>query len=115
MHACAMTTPVAPVAVRSELFGPSRRGTTVGLLLLVSMVAFEAMGVGTAMPALVADIGALSLYAWPFVAFMAAGVFGTVLGGRWCDVAGPRVPLVVSPVVFGDGLLTAGGAHGMPQ
>jgi MFS family permease len=101
--------------VRSELFGPSRRTTTIGLLLLVSMVAFEAMGVGTAMPALVADIGALSLYAWPFVAFMAAGVFGTVLGGRWCDVAGPKIPLVVSPVLFGTGLVTAGTATAMPQ
>ena len=106
---------VEVAGVRSDLFGPNRRTTTVGLLLLVSMVAFEAMGVGTAMPALVADIGALSLYAWPFVAFMAAGVFGTVLGGRWCDVAGPRVPLVVSPVVFGAGLLVAGTATGMTQ
>ncbi|MGH3774489.1 MAG: MFS transporter [Pseudonocardiaceae bacterium] len=104
---------VAPV--RPELFGPSRRKTTVGVLLLISMVAFEAMGVGTAMPALVADLGALPLYAWPFVAFMAAGVFGTVLGGRWCDVAGPRIPLVAAPLLFGAGLLVAGTADGMPQ
>ncbi len=101
--------------VRAELFGPSRRTTTVGMLLLISMVAFEAMGVGTAMPALVADLGALSLYAWPFVTFMAAGVFGTVLGGRWCDLAGPRIPLVAAPVLFGAGLLVAGTAADMPQ
>ncbi|MDQ2880322.1 MAG: MFS transporter [Actinomycetota bacterium] len=101
--------------VRSELFGPSRRATTIGVLLLISMVAFEAMGVGTAMPALVADLGAMSLYAWPFVTFMAAGVFGTVLGGRWCDLAGPRIPLVAAPVLFGAGLLVAGTAAGMPQ
>ena len=106
---------VKPASVRSDLFGPSRRATTIGLLLLVSMVAFEAMGVGTAMPALVADIGAVSWYAWPFVAFMAAAVFGTVLGGRWCDVAGPRVPLVASPVLFGAGLLVAGTSSGMAQ
>jgi MFS family permease len=104
---------VAPI--RSEVFGPSRRTTTVGVLLLISMVAFEAMGVGTAMPALVADLGAVSRYAWPFVAFMAAGVFGTVLGGRWCDLAGPRFPLMVSPVLFGTGLLVAGTAAGVPQ
>ncbi len=104
---------VAPV--RPELFGPSRRTTTIGVLLLISMVAFEAMGVGTAMPALVADLGALPLYSWPFVAFMAAGVFGTVLGGRWCDLAGPRIPLVAAPVLFGAGLLVAGTAAGMPQ
>ncbi|MGH3786167.1 MAG: MFS transporter [Pseudonocardiaceae bacterium] len=101
--------------VRSELFGPGRRTTTVGVLLLISMVAFEAMGVGTAMPALVADLGAVSLYAWPFVVFMAAGVFGTVLGGRWCDLSGPRTPLMAAPVLFGAGLLVAGTAVGMPQ
>ncbi len=107
--------PDTVTTVRSELFGPSRRATTIGVLLLISMVAFEAMGVGTAMPALVADLGALPLYAWPFVAFMAAGVFGTVLGGRWCDLAGPRIPLVAAPVLFGAGLVVAGTAAGMPQ
>jgi MFS family permease len=107
--------PEAVATVRSELFGPSRRATTIGMLLLISMVAFEAMGVGTAMPALVADLGAISLYAWPFVAFMAAGVFGTVLGGRWCDLAGLRIPLVAGPVLFGAGLTMAGTATGMAQ
>lgn len=101
--------------VRGELFGSSRHSTTLGVLLLISMVAFEAMGVGTAMPALVASLGVLALYAWPFVAFMAAGVFGTVVGGRWCDHAGPRLPLVLAPVLFATGLMTAGSAHGMPQ
>jgi MFS family permease len=105
----------APTAVRAELFGPGRLGTTVGLLLLISLVGFESMGVGTAMPALVADLGAVSLYAWPFVAFMAAAVFGTVLGGRWCDRAGPRAALVVAPLLFGVGLVVAGTAMSMPQ
>jgi MFS family permease len=110
-----VTAPDAPPAVRAELFGPSRRATTIGIVLLVSLVAFEAMGVGTAMPALVADLGGVALYAWPFVSFMAAAVFATVLGGRWCDRAGPRVPLVVSPLMFGVGLLVAGTATSMTQ
>jgi len=105
----------APTAVREELFGPSRRATTIGIVLLVSLVAFEAMGVNTAMPALVADLGGVALYAWPFVSFMAASVFATVLGGRWCDRAGPRVPLLVSPLLFGAGLLVAGTATSMTQ
>jgi MFS family permease len=103
------------VSVRSEIFGPRRRATTVGVLLLVSMVAFEAMGVGTAMPALVADLGALPLYAWPFVTFMAASVFGTALGGYWCDRSGPRGALVISPVLFAAGLLVAGSSAGIAQ
>lgn len=107
--------PAPPARVRTELFGPSRRATTLGVVLLVLMVAFEAMGVSTAMPALVAELGALSLYAWPFVAFMAAGVFGTAVGGQWCDRAGPRLPLLLAPVLFGAGLFTAGSAEAMPQ
>jgi MFS family permease len=102
-------------ASRGELFGPERRASTIGILLVISMVAFESFGVGTAMPALVADLGALSLYSWPFVAFMAAAVFGTVLGGRWCDLSGPRPVLLLGPVLFAAGLLTAGSAAGMPQ
>jgi MFS family permease len=110
-----VTAAQTPPAVREELFGPSRRATTIGIVLLVSLVAFEAMGVNTAMPALVADLGGVALYAWPFVSFMAASVFATVLGGRWCDRAGPRVPLVVSPLMFGVGLLVAGTATTMTQ
>jgi MFS family permease len=108
------TTPTTP-SVRSELFGPERRATTVGLVLLISLVAFEAMGVGTAMPALVADLGAVSLYAWPFVTFLAASVLATVLGGRWSDRAGPRAPILVGTVLFGVGLLVAGTSTAMPQ
>ncbi|WP_233159118.1 MFS transporter [Pseudonocardia sp. MH-G8] len=105
----------APTTVRAELFGPDRRATTLGIVLLISLIAFEAMGVGTAMPALVADLGGVSLYALPFVSFMAASVFGTVLGGRWCDRAGPRVALVAAPLLFGVGLLVAGTATTMTQ
>lgn len=107
--------PDADRSVRAVVFGPSRRATTVGILLLISMIAFEAMGVGTAMPALVADVGALPLYAWPFVTFVAAAVFGTALGGRWCDRSGPRLPLVAAPLLFGAGLVVAGISGGMAQ
>lgn len=110
-----VTAAPVPLPVRAELFGPSRRATTTGLVLLISLVAFEAMGVGTAMPALVADLGAISLYAWPFVSFMAAAVFGTVLCGKWCDRVGPRVPLIGTPVLFGLGLIVAGTSDSMTQ
>ncbi len=105
----------ATASVRAELFGPGRRPVTVGIVLLISLVAFEAMGVSTAMPALVADLGSLSSYAWPFVAFVAASVLATAVGGRWCDVRGARVPLLTAPLVFGVGLVVAGTAGTMAQ
>ncbi len=105
----------AAVPVRAELFSPDRRATTIGIVMLISIVAFEAMGVGTAMPAVVADLGAVAQYAWPFVAFMAAAVFGTVLVGRWCDRSGPRAALLLTPLVFVAGLALAGTASTLEQ
>ena len=110
-----MTSTPTKQPVRAELFGPERRATTVGLVLLISLVAFEAMGVGTAMPALVDDLGAVTLYAWPFVTFLAASVLATVLGGRWSDRAGPRAPILAGTLLFGVGLLVAGTSTTMAQ
>ena len=105
----------SPEPVRTALFGPGRRATTVGLVLLTLVTAFEAMGVGTAMPAVIADLGAVSAYGWPFSAFLAASVFGTVLGGRWCDSAGPRAALLLTPLLFAAGLVVAGTADTLAQ
>ena len=104
---------VAPV--RPELFGRGRRATTVGLLLITLVTAFEAMGVGTALPAVIADLGAVSAYAWPIATFLAASVLGTVLGGRFSDARGPRATLLLGPVVFGVGLVVAGTSGALLQ
>ncbi|WP_068800594.1 MFS transporter [Pseudonocardia sp. HH130630-07] len=95
------------------VWAAGRAPTTVGIILLISLIAFESMGVGTAMPQIVADLGGVAYYAWPFVVFLAAAVFGTAFGGRWCDARGPRVPLVAAPALFGIGLLVAGSAESM--
>ncbi|TCK24794.1 MFS transporter [Pseudonocardia endophytica] len=104
-----------PKTTTSELWTPSRRATTIGILLLISLIAFEAMGVGTAMPAVMADLGEVRAYAWPFVAFLASAVFGTALGGQWCDARGPRMALIAAPAAFGLGLIAAGTADTLAQ
>ena len=106
---------VGQSSVREELFGPSQRAVTVGIVLLITLVAFENMGVGTAMPALIADLGSVSSYGWPFLAFIATNVVGTVLAGRWSDAHGPKAVLLGAPAVFGLGLLVAGTAGTMTQ
>jgi MFS family permease len=95
------------------LWARDRRAATVGLLLLITMVAFEAMSVGTAMPTMVAELHGQALYSWPFTAFFAASVTGTVLSGRVSDTRGPRLPLLGGPVIFGTGLLVASAAPSM--
>ncbi|OZM74032.1 MFS transporter [Amycolatopsis antarctica] len=95
------------------LWAPENRVTTTGMLLVVTLVAFENMGVATAMPTTVAALGGQSLYSWPFTAFLIASVVATVLSGRVCDVRGPGPSLLTGPVVFLVGLLVAGTASSM--
>jgi MFS family permease len=93
---------------------PSRRGLTIGLLLSVVAIAFEAMAVLTAMPAAADDLGDLNLYAWAFTAFMIAQTFAIVAAGQFSDRFGPKPPLMVGFVVFAIGLVVCGAAPTMP-
>ena len=105
------TTTASP---RMAVLGDRYRWTTIGVLLVISAVAFEGMGVGTAMPAIMGDIGSTSTYAWPFVAFIASSVLATVLGGRWADRRGPGGPLITGVITFAIGLVVSGLSTSLP-
>lgn len=109
-----MTTP-ATARHDSALWAPDRRGPTLGIVLLVTLGAFEDLGVNTAMPRLVADLHGGDLYSWPFATFLAASVVACVLSGRVCDRRGPAPSLLVGPLTFAAGLLLSGTAQTMPM
>jgi MFS family permease len=98
---------------RGVLWTPAHRRTTAGLLLVVTLVAFENMGVATAMPTMVAELHGQSLYSWPFTASLIASVVATVVSGRIGDRRGPAPGLLAGPALFAAGLLVAGTANGM--
>jgi MFS family permease len=100
---------------RTSLWSGSYRATTIGMTMLVTIAAFEHLGVSTAMPTMVADLHGAALYSWPFTAFLAASVMATVLSGRVSDRLGPVPALLAGPGLFLAGLLTAGVANGMPM
>ncbi|HEX4814260.1 MAG TPA: MFS transporter [Nonomuraea sp.] len=91
----------------------TRKALTAGLVAMVSLVAFEYMAVAIAMPVVARELGGLELYGLAFSGAMAAGVIGTVLGGRWSDVRGPRAPLWTGAAGFAVGLAVAGLAPSM--
>jgi MFS family permease len=95
------------------LWTPEHRTTTIGLLLVVTLIAFESMGVATAMPTMVAQLHGQSLYSWPFTAFLVASVVATVLSGRLGDRRGPAPALLAGPALVVAGLLVAGTANSM--
>ncbi len=97
----------------SALWAPERRNFTAGLVLIVTLVAFEAMGLATALPTVVRELDAQRWYSWAFTVFMAASVVGTVVGGRVADRRGPALPLLLSLPAFAAGLVLAGIARGI--
>ena len=66
---------------------------SIGMLALISILAFEQLAVATVMPGVAAALGDSSLYAAAFGAAVAAGIAGMVTAGHWCDRAGPAAPL----------------------
>lgn len=91
-----------------------RRALTIGLVLGVTTIAFEAMAVGTAMPAVSEELHGLSLYGWVFSAFMLGNLVGIVVAGEHSDRAGPRLPIMAGLGLFALGMLGAGLAPSMP-
>lgn len=96
------------------MLGPQWRTLTVGLLAVVSLVAFEAMAVATAMPVAARDLDGLAYYAWGFSAFFITSLVGMVLAGDLSDRRGPLTPFLIAVTAFGVGLVVAGTATGMP-
>ncbi|SDE20403.1 Predicted arabinose efflux permease, MFS family [Blastococcus fimeti] len=99
--------------VAPGIWDAEHRRTTVGLLTLVTLVAFEAMAVGTAMPSAVDELDGVAWYAWPFSAFLITSVVGMVVGGEVGDRRSPRPGVVAGVLLFAAGLLVAGLAQHM--
>ena len=96
-----------------SLFSRQRAGASVGAVALVSLLAFEAMAVAAAMPAIAAALDGIGLYALAFGGMLATSVLGMVLAGRSCDRHGAWRATAAGLAVFFAGLLLAGFANGM--
>ncbi|SCF43760.1 hypothetical protein [Micromonospora mirobrigensis] len=108
-----MTATASPVAAGGRLYEPRLRAMTAGIVALVSLLAFEALAVGTAMPTVARSLDGLGGYALAFGGPFASGVVGMVASGLWCDARGPRAAMWSGLACFVAGLLLAGAATTM--
>ncbi|MCE2807776.1 MAG: MFS transporter [Actinobacteria bacterium] len=95
------------------VFSPDRRLLTSGLVLIVTLVAFESMSVATVMPVVEADLGDLALYGWVFSAFFLGTLVGVVIAGTAADRMRPAIPFAAGLVIFALGLVAGGMAPTM--
>jgi MFS family permease len=99
--------------VPAGIWSQSNRGLTIGLLMTIVGVAFEALAVATTLPATTRDLGGLALYGWAFSAFMLANLIGITIAGAEADRHGPARPYLLGVALFVLGLLIAGAAPTM--
>lgn len=98
-----------------SLFAPGRRAASLGAVALISMLAFEAIAVATAMPAVAQGLNGLGLYALAFGVTLATSLPGMVAAGELCDKRGPYPATLGGLALFLAGLLLAGLAQTMAQ
>jgi MFS family permease len=99
---------------RSIFSGPLRV-TSVGILIMITLVAFEAMAVAPALPTAARELHGLAGFGWAFTGFLVANVVGMVVAGQFSDSRGPRGPLIGGMSCFIGGLVLAGTATTMAQ
>jgi MFS family permease len=96
------------------LWSPSRRTLTLGLVLTITLVAFEALAVSTIMPNVARELGDVALYGWVFTAFFLGSLLGIVFVGGLIDRGGLVRPFIAGLALFSIGLVIGGLAISMP-
>jgi MFS family permease len=85
----------------------------VGLILGVTLVAFEVTAIVTALPTLTDELGGDSLYGVALAIYTLANMVSLIIAGRLADRRGPTGVYLLSVAVFVVGLLVAGAAPNM--
>jgi MFS family permease len=111
-----MTGPAAAAVpgAGDSLWSPGRRVLTIGLILTITLVAFEALAISTIMPIVARDLAGLELYGWVFSSFLLASLVGIAAVGGLIDRVGLVRPFVGGLMLFGLGLVVGGAAPSMP-
>ncbi len=91
------------------------RLVTLALVGVITLIAFEAFAIASAMPVVARDLDAVRNYSLAFSLFFTASLLGMVVAGAVCDVRGAAGPLVAGLVLFAGGLVLCGTAGTLVQ
>lgn len=97
----------------TSVLAPQYRALTIGMVALITLIAFENLAVTTAMPTVAQALDGLALYALAFGGPLASSVVAMVVSGTWSDLKGPIRPLWYGTGWFLIGLIIAGAAPTM--
>lgn len=88
-----------------RLWAKEHRSVVLGVLGLMTFIAFESFAVTTALPVVAADLNAEQWYSLAYAATLTTGLIGMTIGGNWVDRRGVATPLLVGGSIFLTGIL----------
>ena len=99
--------PASPEGEPTSLGDPRLRTLTIGLVSTITLIAFEALAVVTALPLVAEALDGVGLYGWSTSGFFLGTVVGVVIAGSGTDRSGPVRPLLTGLAFFAGGLALA--------
>lgn len=86
-----------------------------GLMISLLIVSLDSTITSTAMPKIIASLGGLEYYVWPFTAYLATLIISAMVSGKLSDFYGSKKLLITSIIVFVLGSVLCGFSQNMTE
>ena len=86
-----------------------------GLLISVLIVSLDSTITSTAMPKIIASLGGLQYYVWPFTIYLTTLIISAMLSGKLSDFYGSKKIFIIAIIVFVSGSILCGFSQTMTQ
>lgn len=101
------------IAIAGSPWDSAHIALTIGLIMAVTIVAFEGLALATVAPVISRDLGGQSLYGWIFSAFLLTQMVATVIAGQQIDHRSPALVFGIAMGLFALGLAVGAAAPSM--
>ena len=86
-----------------------------GLIISLLIVSLDSTITNTAMPKIIANLGGLQYYVWPFTIYLTTVIISAMLSGKLSDFYGSKKILICALIVFVTGSILCGFSHNMTE
>ena len=86
-----------------------------GLSISVLIVSLDSTITSTAMPKIIASLGGLQYYVWPFTIYLTTLIISAMLSGKLSDFYGSKKIFIIAIIVFVSGSILCGFSQTMTQ
>jgi EmrB/QacA subfamily drug resistance transporter len=113
----AAPSPAVAVAPQSLMLLPPRRKLAIlgAILLTMFLASLDQTVVGTALPRIITDLNGANLYAWVVSAYLLTSTVTVPIYGKFSDVFGRKVMLIIGVCVFLLGSWLSGASQNMNE